>query len=132
MNEKEKTVQQYVDEINRLSALLAERERADAEDSMFRELFPDVDRESIPDCVTAEANEKKMPLVAAYALYERRRTIAAEVAEIRNQSNSGKSSGPLGRSDNFGEALSIEQIRAMTPTQVRRHYKQILKTLSNQ
>jgi hypothetical protein len=131
MNEKEKTVQDYINEINRLSDLLAERERADAEDSMFRELFPGVDRESIPDCVTSEASEKNMPLVAAYALYERRRAIAAEIAEARNQSNSGKSSGPLGRSDNFGEALSIEQIRTMTPTQVHKHYKQIMKALSN-
>lgn len=132
MNENEKTVQEYIDEIKRLSDLLAERERTDAEDSMFRELFPDVDRESIPDCVTLEASEKNIPLVAAYALYEKRRSIAASIAELRNKNNAGRSSGPLGKYDNFGEALSIEQIRAMTPAQVRRHYKQIMKTLSDQ
>ncbi len=132
MNDSEKTIQEYIDEIMRLSNLLAEREKIDAEASMFNELFPDVDRETIPDTVREEAETRGIPLVAAYAMYERRRQLAAATAQMRNQINAGRSSGPLGKADNFGEALSIEQIRAMSPAEVRRHYKQIMKTLSNQ
>ena len=132
MNGSEKTVQEYIDEIKRLSDLLAEKERAESESLLLKELFPDTDRESIPDSVRAEAQEKGLPLVAAYAIYERRRQLAAATAEARNKTNAGRSSGPLGKADNFGESLSIEQIRAMSPTQVKRHYKQIMKTLSNQ
>ena len=132
MNGSEKTVQEYIDEIKRLSDLLAEKERSEGEALLFKELFPDTDKESIPDAVRAEASEKGIPLIAAYAIYERRRQLAAAAAEAHNKNNAGRSSGPLGKADNFGEALSIEQIRAMTPAQVRRHYKQIMKTLSNQ
>ena len=132
MNTSEKTVQEYIDEIKRLSDLLAEKERSESESILFKELFPDTDKETIPDSVKNEAQEKGIPLVAAYAIYERRRQIAASVADARNKTNAGRSSGPLGKADNFGEALSIEQIRAMSPTEVRRHYKQIMKTLSNQ
>lgn len=132
MNGSEKTVQDYIDEIKRLSDLLAEKERIESEAVLFRELFPDTDRESIPDSVKTEADEKGIPLIAAYAIYERRRQLAASVADAHNKINAGRSSGPLGRSDNFGESLSIEQIRAMSPTEVKRHYKQIMKTLSNQ
>ncbi len=132
MNTSEKTVQEYIDEIKRLSDLLAEKERSESESLLFKELFPDTDKETIPDSVKNEAQEKGIPLVAAYAIYERRRQIAASIADARNKTNAGRSSGPLGKADNFGEALSIEQIRAMSPTEVRRHYKQIMKTLSNQ
>lgn len=131
MNDNEKTIQEYIDEIARLSDLLAERDRIDAENSMFSELFPDVDRDSIPDSVAAEAKERNIPLVAAYAIYDRRRQIAAASAALHNKNNEGRSSGPVGSADNFGESLSIEQIRAMSPSEVRKHYKQIMKTLSN-
>ena len=131
MNGSEKTVQDYIDEIKRLSDLLAEKERSEGEALLFKELFPDTDRESIPDAVKAEASEKGLPLIAAYAIYERRRQLAAATAEAHNKANAGRSSGSLGNADNFGESLSIEQIRAMSPSQVRRHYKQIMKTLSN-
>ncbi len=46
---------------------------------------------------------------------------------------SGRTSvSKLRAEDNFGEALTVEDIRAMTPSQVKRHYRQIIKTLSNQ
>lgn len=131
MNDNEKTIQEYKDEIVRLSNLLAERERVDAENAIFSELFPDTDKEMIPDSVREEAEARNIPLVAAYAMYDRRRQLAAASAELHNQINAGRSSGPLGKADNFGEALSIEQIRAMSPSEVRKHYKQIMKTLSN-
>ena len=130
MNDTEKTIQEYIDEIKRLSDLLAEKDRASTEETMFAELFPDVDRDTIPDSVKEEALARNIPLVAVYAMYERRRQLAAVSAEIRNRANAGRSSGALDRTDNFGEALSIEQIRAMSPREVRRHYKQIMKTLS--
>ena len=131
MNENEKTVQEYIDEIARLSSLIAEREKKDSESLIFSELFPEVEADSIPDSVRDEANEKGIPLFAMYAVYERRKQLATLAAEIKNRENSGRSSGPLINSDNFGEALSIEQIRAMSPMQVKKHYKQIMKTLSN-
>ena len=132
MNGSEKTAQEYIDEIKRLSDLLAEKERSESEALLFKELFPGIDKENIPDSVKAEADEKGLPLIAAYAIYERRRQLAVAAAEAHNRINAGRSSGSLGKSDNFGEALSIEQIRAMSPTEVRKHYKQIMKTLSNQ
>lgn len=131
MNENEKSVQEYIDEIARLTALIADREKKDSESLIFSELFPDVDADSIPDSVREEAKEKGIPIFALYAVYERRKHLAALAAEAHNRENAGRSSGPLINSDNFGEALSIEQIRAMSPLQVRKHYKQIMKTLSN-
>lgn len=129
--EEAKSVQEYVDEIARLSSLIAERERRDAEALMFSELFPDVDLDTIPDAVKNDAEERGIPLVASYAIYERKRYLAEAAAKLHNLENVGRSSGPLDNSDNFGEALSMEQIRAMSPAQVRRHYKQIIKVLSN-
>lgn len=131
MNENEKSTQDYIDEIARLTALISEREKRDSESLIFSELFPGVDTDMIPDALREEAAEKGIPLFALYAVYERRKQLAALAAEARNRENSGRSSGPLINSDNFGEALSIEQIRAMSPSQVRHHYKQIMKTLSN-
>ena len=83
MNGSEKTGQEYIDEIKRLSDLLAEKERAENESLLLKELFPDTDRESIPDTVKTEAQEKGLPLVAAFAIYERRRQLAAAAAELR-------------------------------------------------
>lgn len=114
-------------EIAGLRAQLAakEQERADAlqEIERFQQLFPDVAIRDIPDSVWQQ-RERGIPLNAAYALYERESCMARARAGEINRQNASRSSGRAGV-DAAQEFFSPDEVRAMTPKQIRDNYQKI-------
>jgi len=92
----------------------------------FCALYPEVDLASLPEEVTAQS---ALPLAAAYALYERRRAREAARAQAANLENAQKSSGSAHHDGESDGEYSLEQIRRMTPAQVRTRYQTILHSL---
>ena len=114
-------------EVAGLRAQLAakEQERAEAlrEIESFQSLFPDVAIRDIPDSVWQQ-REQGIPLNAAYALYEREICMARSKADAINKQNAARSSGRAGV-DAAAEYFSPEEVRGMTPKQVRENYQKI-------
>ncbi len=117
------------EELANLKKALAESERRSNEHAIFKELFPGDDEKDLPDEVIGFAEEKALPLYAAYAVFRRKRERAAETAREKQLGNSMKSAGSLGGGAIPERLFSEEEIRTMTPQQVRRNYKQIIKSL---
>lgn len=116
------------DELAALKEALAQKAKQDDENALLAELYPDVSRQSLPEAVEQEAAEKNIPLAAAYALYLRRRELAAAEAKIAAKLATIESAGAL--SGNCGETLySLDEIRAMSRKEIRRSYKAILRSL---
>lgn len=117
-------------EIQRLSSVIRERERADREAADFAELFPGLNRDEIPDIVREQAGKEGIPLIAAYALYARKQELAAIRADEASKRSAVSSAGPVGGSSREGDLFTLEQIRSMTPREVKKHYKTIMKSLN--
>ena len=117
-------------EIQRLSSLIRERERADREAADFAEFFPGMNREEIPDFVREQAENEGIPLIAAYALYARKQELAAIRAGDAAKKSAGSSAGAVGGTSKEADLFTLEQIRSMTPREVKKHYKTIMKSLN--
>ena len=111
------------EEINSARRTLIEQE---AELEEFRDLFPNVSLSSLPDAVLADVR-RGVPLAAAYALMERREARLQKIAAQANTLNGQRSSGSAG--GNSVGYLSPSEVRAMTPEQVRKQYRQILLSM---
>lgn len=104
-----------------------EKERAERiEREEFCALYPDVDLRSLPEEVLTNGT---LPLAAAYALYERRNALSSAKAAQANLQNAQKSSGSAHHDGESDGEYSIEEIRRMTPRQVRTRYQTILHSL---
>ncbi len=111
------------DEIRSAHRTLIEQE---AELEEFRNLFPDVSLSALPDSVLKDVR-RGVPIAAAYALEERRQSRLQKIAAEANAANDLRSSGSAeGESVGF---LSPSEVRAMTPEQVRKQYRQILLSM---
>ena len=93
----------------------------------FRRLFPDVVVESIPESVWDEA-AKGVGLAAAYALNSAGRSKLDEKAAQTNAFNNARSAHAAFENDGE-EHLSEKQVAAMKPSEVKRNYKSILKSM---
>lgn len=111
------------EEIRSSRKALIEQEAALEE---FRDLFPGVSLSTLPDAVLEDV-KRGVPLSAAYALNERRSQRIAAVAESANAANRARSSGSA-EGDSVG-FLSPAEVRAMTPAEVRKQYRQILLSM---
>ena len=102
--------------------------RLEGECAEFSELYPEVSLSSLPDSIW-QSVKKGIPLAAAYALEERRSSIAAIRAAAINGENRNMSSGALKR-DTSEDYFSPSQVRAMTPAEVRANYTKIVNSMS--
>lgn len=94
----------------------------------FRSLYPDVQKEEIPDEVW-EAARGGLPLEAAYALHERREAVRKQDAERVNRRNTD---GAWGRAEAMSEDfLSPDEVRLMTPAEVRKNYARITASMKH-
>lgn len=116
-------------EIQRLSSIIRSRDEADREAAVFAELFPDVGKDDIPDSVREDAQKQGLPLIAAYALYARRMELSGIAADRAGRSAAERSAGSVSGSSGTEDFFTLEQIRAMTPKEVRKNYKTILKSI---
>lgn len=113
-----------------LSALEAERNTQNKllqEVSSFKELFPDVELDDIPQSVWEQV-KNGTPLNASYALYEKRlKAEEARIAKI-NASNALSSPGIAGK-DTANEYFSPEDVRKMSPSEVHANYAKIKQSM---
>ena len=104
--------------------------RQKREEKELLSLFPELEGATLPDEVTAMA-ETGIPLAASYALFycqtQRKQQLAAE-EQVKNH---GRSSGSLGSGDGgAGEGgFTLAEISMMSPKEVRKHYREILRSL---
>lgn len=97
----------------------------------FKELFPDVTIEEIPAEVLERSKTENIPLVAVYALYERKLYMEKLKIDEFNKKNAQKSPGKINH-DGAAEGLfTLEQIKRMSSADVKKHYDQIIKSLEN-
>ena len=111
------------EEIGRSQERLA---RAAIEQAELCELFPDADITNLPDEVSAMAKDG-VPIAAAYALFERKKLHLEKKAEMQNLENRLRSCGTLEKEKN--NYFSPEEVRAMSPREVRLHYQAILTSM---
>ena len=110
-----------------LLTLRAEKKAAE-EAKEFAELFPGCDPAVIPPEVRTEV-ENGCPLTAAYALYLRRAEVMQAEAEAKSRLAGAKSAGMVSGSSGEGE-YTLKEISAMTPSEVRRHYDDVIRSLA--
>ena len=117
-------------ELNQLKRDMEAQKRAfdrfGAECAEFCELYPEKSPSEIPDDVW-ESMRRGIPLAAAFALHERRRTRIEEAAKLLNAKNRHRSTGGVEASR--GGYLSPDEVRAMTPSEVKANYQSILLSM---
>ncbi len=113
-------------ELSQLRSEWEEQERIMRCRMEFCELYPDIDVDNLPEEVAAQTT---LPLAAAYALYERKRLRAAQLAAQANAENEQKSSGAIHHDGEGDGEYTIDQIRRMSAGQVHRNYQSILHSL---
>lgn len=113
--------------LSELEALKEAQARLFDELSAFRDLFPEVELNVIPESVWDEVR-KGSSLTASYALYEKR--MEAERARIAliNASNASKSPGVAGR-NTANEYFSPDEVRKMSRTEVHANYSKIKESM---
>lgn len=112
-----------------LEAARLQNEKTAAEVGEFHTLFPECSLSSIPDTVWDQVKEG-IPLAASYALYEKKREAAARRAAAVNLENAKRSAGIAGQ-DAPAEYFTPDEVRAMSPSQVRQHYTKILESMQS-
>ena len=129
-SESASELEQLRGELKRLrSDMEAQRrafERMGAECAEFCELYPDRSPGDLPDEVWA-CMRRGVPLAAAYALYERRRARIEEAARLQDEENRLRSSGSVETTK--GGYLSPDEVRSMTPAEVKANYQSILLSM---
>lgn len=114
-------------EAEALRAELSTERRLSAELREFCALYPETPAETIPDEIWIQV-KAGIPLAAAYALHERRQVREREAAETAHQQGRARSSGAL--EGNAGEMpYTPDEVRAMSPAEVRRNYAAIMASM---
>ncbi len=103
-------------------------ERMQREILEFGELYPDHALSELPDDVW-ESVRAGVPIAAAFALFERRRERTLQQAKESNRENRTRSPGNLGRPSS--DFFTAEEVRAMSPSEVHRHYAAILRSMKS-
>ena len=95
----------------------------------FHALFPDASVADIPDEVWTSVEEEGLPLAAAFALWTRREELRRQSAKAQNLKNAKG----WGRADSAKQTddLSPDEVRAMSPVEVRRHYSRIIASMKH-
>ena len=122
------------EKVEELSAQLREREEIDAANARmkeelekFYEYFPSVDPKSVPDEVW-EKVKRGASLAATYSLFERKREREAQRSVSHNERMRRMSTGALEATDSDGY-YSPDEVRRMTPAQVRKNYDDIVESM---
>lgn len=121
-------------EVEELRAMLREREALDAANARMREeleefyeYFPSVDPKSVPDDVW-EKVKGGASLAATYSLFERKRARDEQKALEHNQKMRKMSAGSI-ESRGAESYFSPDEVKKMTPAQVKRHYDDIVESM---
>ena len=121
------TVKELQDELAAYKSAAAHQEAITKQINEFSELFPDVSVRSIPDEVWENVKQGNS-LAAAYSVYERKINEAARRIEQINAQNAKKSAGAAGKNLNQ-EFFSADDVRKMSPSEVRANYAKIRRSM---
>jgi hypothetical protein len=114
---------------NRLSKKQSElSENIRNEAKRFKEVFPDVNPQDIPDSVWDTVAEG-IPLLYAYALYTITEKLDSDYAGKVNNENSSRAAIKTGDGETE-PSFTKEQVEAMSPKEISKNYKGILKSIS--
>ena len=123
-------LEQLRGELTRLRAELAERDaflsRIGNDCTEFQQLYPKTALSELPDEVWQDV-KRGIPIAAAFALSERKRTLAEEKATLYNRDNERRSSGALEAT--APDYFSPAEVRSMTPGEVRANYQKIMQSM---
>ncbi|MBQ7336007.1 MAG: hypothetical protein IJW92_06005 [Clostridia bacterium] len=118
-------------EIARLQEKLAGQSavlsRIESEYEEFYKLYPEIPVATLPASIWEEVQTRGTSLAAAYALAERRRVCAQEMAMQRNEENRNRSAGALKAQE--AEEFSPDEVRAMSATEVRANLPKIMRSM---
>lgn len=116
-------------ELSNLKETLRQEELRRREQEEFSSCFPDVTLAEVPDSVKESAVSNNLPLAAAYALYLCRKARAKESARAASERAAAETPG-LPTGDRGERIYTIEEMRAMSQSEVRRRYSALLNSLS--
>lgn len=126
----EEQLRQLRDELTRLRQAIAQQDailsRMGEECREFHTLYPETSLSDLSDDVWKDVKQG-IPLAAAYALAERRRTFTESLAATANQKNGQRSSGALESTES--DYFSPNEVRAMTQKEVRANYQKIMRSM---
>lgn len=126
----EARIEQLRGDLMRLREELAARDsfwkRLGGECDEFRTLFPTTPLQELPDSVWQDV-KRGIPLAAAYALAEKRRSYTEALAMQSNEQNRQRTSGAINGGEN--EYYSPTEVRAMSQEQVRANYQKIMRSM---
>ncbi len=126
------TLEQLRSELTALRASLAAKEalleRIGIECEEFRSLYPETPLTALSDRVWEDVG-RGLPIAAAYALAERRRALTEARAKASNHENSLRSAGAVESAEN--NYFSPDEVRKMTPEEVRTHYQTIMRSMQS-
>lgn len=121
-------------QVEELSVQLREKEALDEANARmkeeleeFYEYFPSVDLKSVPDEVW-ERVKRGASLAATYSLLERKREREAQRSVSHNEKMRRMSAGSIEAADADGY-YSPDEVRRMTPAQVRKNYDDIVESM---
>jgi hypothetical protein len=93
----------------------------------FASIFGADSVSKIPDEVW-ESTNSGVPLAAAYALYEKKEALRAQMADRVNQKNASMSAGAIKNATN-PEFFSPSEVRAMSAKEGKRNYNRIIESM---
>jgi hypothetical protein len=114
-------------ELEAYKAAAAKQEAVANQLEEFYELFPNISVKSIPDEVWNDVKNGNS-LAAAYSIYEKRITDAANRIKLINAQNAEKSAGAAGK-NSIQEFFSADDVRKMSPSEVRANYAKIRRSM---
>ncbi len=123
LSEMQKELALLREELNRKSEMFRRFGNDLAE---FNTLYPEMDMNTLPDSVWEDI-KRGIPMAAAVALAERRRTREEETARESNLQNKRRS--PSGIAGSSEEYFSPAEVRAMSQTEVRENYQKIMRSI---
>ena len=121
------TIASLKNELEAYKSAAAQQEAIAKQINEFSELFPDISVRSIPNEVWDDVKNGNS-LAAAYSVYERRITEAARRIERINQRNAERSAGAAGK-NMVEEFFSADDVRKMSPGEVRANYAKIRRSM---
>ena len=127
IDELNQTIASLREELEAYKAEAARKKAIATQINEFSELFPEIQVRSIPDEVWEDV-KRGNTLAAAYSVYERRITEAARRIESINIKNAERSAGSAGKGTTQ-EFFSADEVRKMSPSEVRANYAKIRKSM---
>lgn len=101
-------------------------ERIGSEFREFGELYPEISPDAIPDSIWEQVR-RGIPLAAAYALAERKKTQAMKLAQKANEENRRRSAGAVTGTEK--DYFTPAEVRAMSRNEVRENYQKIMQSM---